>query len=159
VHLPRRAGRNFEIAANIGPNDVAGDRTLLEAAGWRLADPHDVAGTVESYKQYILQSRAELSCPKPIYRELKTGWLSDRSACYMAAGRPVLAEDTGISALVRTDRGILTFSDLDGALRGVLEIDCNYGLHSRAAREFAAEYLDAQKNVTRMLELCFEGAP
>jgi hypothetical protein len=158
VDLPRRVGRNFELAANIGANDVADDRALLEAAGWRLADPHEIAGTVQSYKQYIFNSRAELSCPKPIYRELKTGWLSDRTACDMAAGRPVLAEDTGISALVRTDRGMLTFSDMDTAVSGVLEIDSNYRLHSRAAREFAAEYLDAQKNVARMLELCFAGA-
>jgi len=155
VELPRIARRRFELAANIGDNDVADDRSLLSANGWTVADPHAVAGTIEDYAKYIEASYAELSCPKPIYRELKTGWFSDRSACYLAAGRPVLAEDTGLSHIVPADYGFVTFTDFESALAGVQAIDANYATHRAAARAFAEQFLDARRNVTRMLELCF----
>jgi len=154
VELPRLARRPFQLAANIGDYDVADDRARLSANGWSVVDPHVVAGTMEDYANYIRASYAELSCPKPIYRELKTGWLSDRSACYLAAGRPVLAEDTGLSGIVPTDRGFVTFRNLDEALTGVEAIDSNYEIHRTAARAFAEQFLDARKNVTRMLEVC-----
>jgi hypothetical protein len=156
VELPRLAQRPFELAANIGENDVVGDRALLRTNGWRVVDPHVVAGTMDDYARYIAASRAELLCPKPIYRELRTGWFSDRSACYLAAGRPVLAEDTGISKIVPSDCGFITFCDLDGALAGVQAIDAEYDLHRAAARAFAEQFLDARKNVTRILELSLQ---
>ena len=126
VELPRLAKRPFELAASIDATDAGGDRPILSANGWRLVDPHVVAGTMEDYARYIVRSHAELSCPKPIYRESNSGWFSDRSACYLAAGRPVLAEDTGISRIVPADCGFVTFTDLDGALAGVQAIDSDY---------------------------------
>jgi hypothetical protein len=152
VELPRAARRSFELAASIDATDAGGDRPILEANGWRLVDPHIVAGTVEDYVRYIASSRAELSCPKPIYRELRSGWFSDRSACYLAAGRPVLAEETGISGVVPTGSGFVTFTDVESAVAGVQAIDSDYENHSAAARAFAEQFLDARKNVTRMLE-------
>ena len=154
VELPQRAGRPFQLAANIHPSDPAADRALLLRHGWTVVDPHVVAGTPAAYQEYIRSSRAEICCPKPIYRELRTGWFSDRSACYLAGGRPVLAEDTGFGDHFPTGRGLLVFKDLESAAAGVAEIDANYATHSRAAREFAEAYLDSRRCLTTMLEAC-----
>jgi hypothetical protein len=154
VDLPRQAARAFELAANIHPLDQTGDRDRLLSHGWRLVDPHEVAGSPLEYQQYLAVSRAEISCPKPIYRELKTGWLSDRTACYLASGRPVLAEDTGFSAYLPTGAGLLTFGTLAEAIEGVAQIDADYARHSRAARELAAAHLDSRQWLPAMLSAC-----
>src|SRR5439155_10220652 len=119
--------------------------------GWQLVDPHRVCGTTFDYQSYIASSRAEFGCPKPIHAALRTGWLSDRSAGYLAAGRPVLLEDTGFSERVPTGAGLLAFRDVDEALAGVAEIDRDWGRHSRAARVIAEEYLDAGRVLPMML--------
>jgi hypothetical protein len=151
LEMPQRTGRAFELSANIHPRDITGDRELLLNMGWKLVHPHRVARSPAIYQEYIHRSRAEFSCPKPIYRELKTGWFSDRSACYLASGRPVLAEDTGFSEHLPTGRGLLCFNNLEEALAGVAEIDGNYPKHMRAARELAEEYLDSGKQLPAML--------
>ncbi|HXW84554.1 MAG TPA: hypothetical protein VEJ86_09125, partial [Candidatus Binataceae bacterium] len=107
AELPRHAGRSFELAANIGAEDPAQDRQTLRSGGWTLTEPHDVVATPELYREFIRRSRAELLCAKPIYRELNTGWFSDRSSCYLATGRPVLAEDTGFAAAIPAGHGLL----------------------------------------------------
>ncbi|MHB8382921.1 MAG: glycosyltransferase [Candidatus Binataceae bacterium] len=152
AELPRLSGRAFELAANIGEDDPAGDRASLRANGWTLVDPHAVAATPEAYRAYIRRSRAEILCPKPIYRELRTGWLSDRSACYLATGRPVIAEETGFSERVATGRGLLSFTDMAGALDAVREIDADYAAHSDAARAIACELFDSAKCLRAMLD-------
>jgi hypothetical protein len=154
IDLPERARRPFELAANIHPGDTTGDRELMFKMGWKLVNPHRVARSPSIYQNYIKQSRAELSCPKPIHRELKTGWFSDRSAAYLASGRPVLAEDTGFSDHLPTGRGLLSFNDLEEAVAGVTEIDRNYPQHMRAAREIAEEYLSSEKWLPSMLSAC-----
>ena len=154
LELPKRAGRTFELAVNLHPDDSTGDRELLLANGWKLADPHQVAASPAAYADYIRRSRAEISCPKPIFRELKTGWLSDRSAAYLASGRPVLAEDTGLSDHLPTGEGLLVFRDLEEAVAGVAEIDAHYEHHCRATRMFAEEHLDSGRCLRKMLALC-----
>jgi hypothetical protein len=154
IELPQRAMRPFELAANIHPEDHTGDRELLTSYGWNLVDPWEVAGSPGDYQQYIVRSRAEILCPKPIFRELKTGWFSDRSACYLASGRPVLAEDTGFSDYLPTGEGLVGFGDLYEAVIGVAEIDANYARHQRAARALAEAYLDSQRALEAMLAVC-----
>ena len=154
VDLPKRARRPFQLAANIHPQDATGDRELLLKRGWELVNPHRVTRTPSSYQNYIKQSRAEFSCPKPIHKELKTGWFSDRSACYLASGRPVLAEDTGFSQYLPTGRGLVCFNNLEEAVAGVAEIDRDYPQHMRAARELAQEYLNSEKRLPAMLAAC-----
>jgi hypothetical protein len=154
IELPKRAMRPFELAVNIHPNDKTGDRELLQDYGWKLADPHRAANSPETYREYIALSQAEIVCPKPIFTELKTGWFSDRSACYLASGRPVLAEDTGFSDYLPTGEGLLVFRNIDEALAGVAEIDFNYERHMRAAREFAEEFLDSQYWLEQMINFC-----
>jgi hypothetical protein len=149
--LPRLSRRPFELAANIGPHDIANDREFLIRNGWELADPNDVAGTPLMYQQYIQHSRAEIQCPKPIFRDLKTGWLSDRSICYLASGRPVLAENTGFIDRVPAGTGLIAFNSLDEAVEGVAEIDRNYKKHSRAGRELATELFNSRHCLQTMI--------
>jgi hypothetical protein len=151
VALPQRTARAFELAANIHPDDPTGDRDLLRGHGWKLVDPHRVAGSPPAYRRYIRRSRAEFSCPKPIHRELRTGWFSDRSAAYLASGRPVVSEDTGFADTLPIGHGLLTFRTPDEALAAVEEIDANYAHHMRAARDLAESYLDSRRSLEAML--------
>ncbi len=154
VDLPKRAGRPFELATNIGDTDPMHDRESLISGGWRVADPHTVVPTPETYREYLRASRAEILCPKPIFREMNTGWFSDRSVCYMALGRPVLAEETGFSQYIPTGRGVLDFRDVEEARAGVAEIDGNYPLHSRWARELAEDLFSSDRQLSAMLAAC-----
>ena len=151
LDLPRRAGRPFELAVNLHPDDATGDRELLIGHGWQLTHPYYVAGSPRAYREYIAASRAEISCPKPVFRELRTGWFSDRSACYLASGRPVLAEDTGFSEALPTGSGLLTFTTLEEAVAGVAAIDGDYARHQRVARELAEAHLDSGRTLSAML--------
>lgn len=155
LELPGRTGLPFELAANIHANDQTGDREELLRHGWRLVHPHDVAADPAAYQRYIMRSRAELSCPKPIHRELRTGWFSDRSAAYLATGRPVVMEDTGIGNRLPTGEGLLLFRDMDEAVAAVAEIDANYGLHARAARALAETYMDSRRCLEAMVSASF----
>ena len=125
VELPSKVSRPFEIAAYIERSDTTGDREQLEANGWRLVHPLDVAGSVADYQNYLHASRAEFMCPKPIHVQMKTGWFSDRSIAYLASGRPVLAEETGFSERIPTGSGLVTFRNMEEAVAGVAEIDAD----------------------------------
>ncbi len=151
VELPKRARRRFDLAAYITPQDQTGDRELLELNGWTVLDPLRVVATPTDYREFIARSRAEIQCPKPAYRELRTGWFSDRSACYLASGRPVLAEDTGFREFLPAGEGLLSFSNMEEALAGVADIDADYERHSRAARTIAEEHLDSRRWLPAML--------
>jgi hypothetical protein len=151
IELPERTGRPFELAANIGDNDVADDRSLFARNGWRIAEPFVAAGTPEKYQEYIRRSRAEILCCKPIFRELKTGWISDRSIAYLASGRPVLAEDCGFKEHLPATRGMLSFANLAEAVERVAEIEGNYPSHARAARELAEGYFGSRECLEELL--------
>jgi hypothetical protein len=148
--LPSVCGREFEAALDIEATDEA-DQALLEEGGWRLVDPCAVAGDPWAYRRYIHGSGAELTAAKNIYVETRSGWFSDRSVCYLASGKPVLAQDTGLADLYPTGEGLLTFSSLDGAVAGVEEISGRYAAHARSARALAEEYFDSDKVLTRLL--------
>jgi hypothetical protein len=151
LELPQLTERPFELAANIGRTDPAGDRGLLREHGWNLVDPHKVASTPEMYREYIRRSRAEFLCPKPIHVEWNTGWFSERSAAYLATGRPVLAVNTGFTRWLPTGRGLFAFRDIREAATAVAEIDANYALHSRAAREIADAHLNSRSCLEDMI--------
>lgn len=154
LELPRLARRPFELAANIGATDPAGDRERLERNGWAVVDPHRVTASPEQYQEYIRRSRAELMCAKPLHLVMKTGWFSDRSIAYLATGRPVLAQDTGFSERLPTGVGLLVFGDMREAVEAVAEIDGNYAKHSRAARELAEAYFDSRKCLAGLVSAC-----
>src|SRR5581483_9839137 len=110
-----------ELALAIDPWDAA-DRRLLEENGWVLADPFAAAGDPARYREYIAGSAAEVMVAKGMYVESRSGWFSDRSACYLASGKPVLAQDTGLDGVLPLGAGLVAFRTLDEALAGVEEI-------------------------------------
>jgi hypothetical protein len=152
--VARASGRPFELAANIDAGDYGNDRVFLGENGWKLTDPHAVATTPLKYQQYIQRSRAEIQCPKPIFRELKTGWISDRSICYLASGRPVLAENTGFPDKVPAGAGPVSFNSVEEALEGVGDIDERYDFHSRAGRELVTELFSSARCLPAMIADC-----
>jgi hypothetical protein len=149
--LPERTPVSFEAALDIDEAEVD-DLGALRRHGWELVDPRSVAGDPWSYRDYVQRSAAELMVAKNLYVETRSGWFSDRSACYLASGRPVLAQDTGLDGLLPHGEGLVTFSTLDEAVAGVQEICGDYERHSRAAREIAAEHFAADRVLPRMLE-------
>lgn len=151
--LPVRAARPFRLATEIDPVDAAGDRSTLSDNGWDVCDPGREAPDIDSYRSFIAGSRAEISCAKPIFRALRTGWVSDRSAIYLASGRPVLAEDTGFTTVLPVGKGLVPFRNLDEAVAGTRAIDGDYDTHRAAARRLAVEYFDSRKTLARMVEL------
>ena len=150
VDLPRKVAAKFEVALDIDPSDDA-DRQRLLDGDWTLTDPRSVASDPDRYRDYIAASSAELMIAKNLYVDTRGGWFSDRSACYLAAGRPVLAQDTGFGAMVPTGDGIVPFTTFDDAVAGAEEIVGDYARHAAAAREIAAEHFDAPRVLDRLL--------
>lgn len=149
--LPRRTGRRFRIALDIHPDERT-DLALLRAAGWELQDPLVVTGGPDAYRAFIAGSYAELMVAKALYTDTRSGWLSDRSVCYLASGRPVIASDTGFERAIPSGDGLLSFSGLDEASEGVDRIATDWEHHARAARELAEAYLDSRQVLPRLLE-------
>jgi hypothetical protein len=150
VSLPALTKQRFEVALDIHSAETS-DLTLLAANGWQLADPAIVAADLWIYRRYIQESKAEFMATKGIYVDTRSGWFSDRSICYLASGRPVLAQDTGLAEHYPIGEGLLTFSTLDEAAAGVEEINCHYKRHSKAARQIAEEYFDSDKVLQQLL--------
>src|SRR5205807_6700914 len=133
LELPRRRGVPFELAA--GVDEDAGRR--LRANGWRQTHSVAISRYIEHYRTYIQRSRAEFTVARDQYVRPRTGWFSDRSACYLAAGRPVITEDTGFGKFLPTGEGLFAFSTTDDAAAAVEEVERDYARHSRAALEIA----------------------
>jgi hypothetical protein len=149
--LPRHAGERFVLALAIHPDETH-DLRMLADGGWRLEDPRRVAGTTRAYRDFIAGSKAELGIAKAGYATARCGWFSDRSACYLASGKPVLAQDTGLSGLLPTGEGLLTFATVEQAVGAIGELARDYARHSRAARELAESHLDSRRVLIRLLE-------
>ncbi|MBS1843448.1 MAG: hypothetical protein JST53_03430 [Actinobacteria bacterium] len=149
--LPRRVEGRFEVALDIDAADVA-DRVRLERGGWRVVDPLGTLGDFDSYGRYLRRSAAEIAVAKHLYVATKGGWFSDRSAAYLASGKPVVAQDTGFGAALPTGAGLLTFADPDGAVVAVEEVAARPREHARAARRLAEEHLDARLVLGRLLD-------
>jgi hypothetical protein len=141
----------LEIAVNAGKTRRT-PRQLLAHRGWQVVDPAEVCPDLDTYRQYIESSKAEWSVAKNGYVVGQAGWFSCRSACYLAAGRPVAVQDTGFSAVLPGGEGLLPFSTVGGAVEAVKSIEANYERHARAARELAVEYFDAAKVLTRLID-------
>jgi hypothetical protein len=142
AELPRRVPGAFEIALGIHPAD-GNDKAMLERYGWRLVDPRDVTRSPDDFRAYVRGSGAEFSAAQGIYVETNSGWFSDRTAAYLAAGRPALVQDTGFSRTLPTGEGLLSFTTMEEAAAGAQEILSAYDRHSRAARELAETYFDS----------------
>jgi len=148
LDLPRRRPGPFELATSVDAATAAS----LSTHGWGLADALAVSRDAERYRAYIQRSRAEFTVAKDQNVRLRSGWFSDRSACYLAAGRPVITQDTGFGHVLPTGKGLFAFRDLDDILVAVDTIETDYEGNRRAAREIAAEYFDAERVIGSLLE-------
>ena len=151
LDLPTRAGAALELALDIHPADEA-DRVALLSAGWALLDPAQVAGTPAAYRRYLSGSRAELLIAKHMYVATRAGWFSDRSSCYLATGRPVVVQDTGVADALPSGDGVLVFSDVDGAVAAIADLGDRYGEHCEAARAIAEAHLGTDVVLPRLLD-------
>jgi hypothetical protein len=151
TNLPRRTGHPFVLAMTVHANEHT-DLAALEEAGWQIADPREVAGTPQQYRDFVTGSRAEIGIAKSGYVASRCGWFSDRSACYLASGRPVVAQDTGFSSFLPSGEGLLTFVDEDAAVEAVEKVTIDYERHSRAARRLAIDWLDSDRVLTKLLD-------
>jgi hypothetical protein len=152
VALPRLSpAARFELALDIHPDETR-DLELLDANVWNRVDPAAVARDPQSYQDYIARSAAEVMVAKNMYVETRGGWFSDRSICYLASGRPVVAQDTSVGGHFPVGSGLLTFSTVEGAAAAVDEVRGDYDRHARAARAVAEECFDSDKLLTRLLD-------
>jgi hypothetical protein len=149
--LPSRTTQTLELAL-AGCNDD--DRQTLEDHGWRVRNASEVSDDLDTYRRYIGGSRAEFTVAKDQNVRLRSGWFSDRSATYLAAGRPVVTQDTGFGRAFPTGRGLFGFSTLDEAAAAIEAINADYEGHSRAAGEIARAYFDSDLVLTRLLRDC-----
>jgi hypothetical protein len=151
ISLPTRTKERFRLALAIDPGE-AKDVAALAANGWELVDPAQVAGSPNDYRRFIQDSKAEFGIAKSGYAASRCGWFSDRSICYLASGRPVLAQDTGFTRFLPTGAGLLSFTDAESALTGLEQLNQDYAGHAQAARAIAADYFDSDKVLTRLLQ-------
>ncbi len=140
--LPLHCEGPFELALDIHAGDAA-DVDLLRSQRWSLVAPGDVAGDPWRYRQYIGQSAAEIMIAKGMYVDTHSGWISDRSICYLASGRPVLAQDTGLVDLLPTTEGLVTFTSCEQAIDAVGAVRREPGRHQRAARRLAETHFES----------------
>jgi hypothetical protein len=128
------------------------DMEVLHHHGWRLRHARDVAGSPEAFQSYVQQSRGEFSCAKPSCMAFQNAWISDRTLCYLASGKPVVVQDTGPSSYLPHDLGIFRFRSPEQAADALAAVDADYAKHARAAREIAEACFDARAVLPRVLE-------
>ena len=166
IDLPRRTPQPLELALAIrgqpGPSDgwVPRDQEdaeavrLLTAHGWRVTNAMPLSREIAPYRDYLRGSRGELTVAKDQNVRLRSGWFSDRSACYLAAGRPVITQDTAFGKLVPTGAGLFAFRGLEDALAALDAVNADYAAHAAAARETAAGYFRAETVLAKLVEDC-----
>jgi hypothetical protein len=150
--LPTLARERFLLALAIHADEQS-DLAALTQNGWILLAPERVAHTPAHYRRFIQGSKAEFGIAKSGYVLSRCGWFSDRSVCYLASGRPVIAQETGFSPFLPSGMGLLAFESSDDVLAGIAALQADYGAHARAARALAEEYFDSDKVLTRLLDL------
>lgn len=152
ITLPQRTHVNFLLALAIHPDEER-DLEALATHGWHLVDPTEAACTPSRYQGFIQGSMAEFGIAKSGYVTSRCGWFSDRSACYLASGRPVIAQDTGFSSFLPTGKGLLTFETMNDVVAAIDSVCRDYDGHSRAARALAEEFFDSDIVLTRLLAM------
>lgn len=151
VEIPRRTRQRFELALDIHPSETQ-DLALCASNGWSLTDPMRAAGDPQAYQAYIQRSKAEFGVAKHMYTHARSGWFSDRTLCYLASGKPALIQDTGWQDRYPAGEGLLAFTTLEEAVRGVEAIAGDYPRHCRAARTVAQRHFDSDQVLSRLLE-------
>ncbi len=150
VDLPKRTAQPLELAVCLSPIEDD-QRSLLLNHGWHLRDANEVAGTPQAYRDYLQFSRGEFSCVKPSCVRLQNAWISDRSLCYLASGKPVIMENTGPSRMIPDGRGVWRFRTPDEAAQCIAQVNADYPRQCQLARQLAEEKFDAVKVADEVL--------
>jgi hypothetical protein len=154
--LPGLTSQTLELAIFFGKGD-AHDLRILGSRGWRVRHSRDVARTPEMYRSYIQRSRGEFSCAKPSCMKFQNAWISDRTLCYLASGKPAVVQNTGPSSFLPHGEGLFRFSTMEEALAAFSAINADYERHCRAARALAETYFDAKQVVGGILNTALRG--
>ena len=153
LNVPKLTNIPLELAANISDDDITGDKELITSNGWRLVSPHDIAQTPLAYQRYILSSKGEFGCAKPIHADLKTGWISDRTAAFLASGRPAIVEDTGAPDLTDDNFGLMKFRTVEEAVDRLHECIKYYDDNAHAARSVAEDQFNSNVVLPQLVEI------
>jgi hypothetical protein len=148
LDLPRQMLQPFRLAM-APPTPEIGAR--VRAGGWDIVDPVPISADMQHYRDFIVTSRSEFTVAKDIYVRPNSGWFSDRSVCYLAAGRPVITQETGFSKFVETGRGLFPFSSLEEIREAVAQINADYAKQSVGAIEVAYEFFDADSVLRKLV--------
>ena len=148
LDLPQHTPQPFRLAMKPESPET---EARVRAAGWDLVDPGPTSRDLDGYRAFIQQSRGEFTVAKDIYVRPRSGWFSDRSVCYLAAGRPVVTQDTGFGKFVETGSGLFAFSTMDEAVEALARVNHDYAAHSAGARRVAAEAFGAEPVLRRFL--------
>jgi hypothetical protein len=152
LELPGHVSPQLELAVS---GADAKTRKMFEAAGWSICNAADISHDLPTYQQYIAGSRGEFSVAKHAYVKTRSGWFSDRSVCYLAAGRPVIVQDTGIADWLTTGKGVLTFSSMKQAIECIDQVEADYKNHCEAAKQIADQVFSYRAVLPRILEQSF----
>lgn len=148
LDIPTKTNERFQLAMYAEPKL----RETLENKGWNLADPAKIASDPWAYQEYLRRSKGEFTVAKEGYVVSNGGWFSERSACYLATGRPVVTQETGFSSWLPSGAGVLSYNSPEEAINCLEEVDRRYKFHCRSARELAEEYFNAPKVLTTLIE-------
>ena len=151
IDLPRITDQPLELALFLAESDGA-DRRSLEEHGWRVRNSPEIAGSPEQYRAYVQRSRGEFSWAKASCMKFQNAWISDRSLCYLASGKPVVVQHTGPSNFLPDGEGMFRYRTTAEAARAFDSINADYEHHCRLARQIAEEYFDAETVVNDILE-------
>src|SRR5581483_10916829 len=149
IDLPRRAAQELELGVEI---DNQAELDMFQRQGWVLTNPLLVSQDLDAYRNYIRTSRGEFTAAKDAVVRTRSGWFSDRSVCYLAAGKPVVVQETGFSKFIPTGRGLFAFSTADEARAALEAVNRNYPAQARAAHEIARAYFDAAQVFPKLLQ-------
>lgn len=152
ARLPQLVNARFTVATDLQPE--WGDYNELEACGWHFKPAREIANSIQEYQKFIAASRGEVGVAKTGYVRSRCGWISDRSVCYLAMGRPVVLHDTGWNETLGLTEGMLPFGDPESCARAVEEMEKNYAHHSDAARRLAETMFSSERVLSEMLERC-----
>ena len=148
ITLPGRVKARLKVA--VGGKEAPLER--VRSYGWEVVDGPEVTLTPRRYRRFIVESRGELSVAKQVYVAMRSGWFSCRSACYLAAGRPVVVQDTGFSHRIPTGEGILTFACLKEAAEAIIAVEAEYHRHKRQAQRVAEIFFDSDVVLSKLLK-------
>src|SRR5205809_5924507 len=151
LDLPRRTVERLELAVGLADDDHD-ERTNLQQHGWHLKNPRDVARTPSDYRRYIQSSRGEFSCVKPSCVKLRNAWISDRTLCYLASGKPAVVQHTGHSQVLPDAAGLFRFRTVEEAVRSLEAVAADYDHQCKLARALAEECFDGRTVLKPMLE-------